>query len=138
MTIRQATIEDSLSIFEVADAAFSPSPWPISVFQHELVSPRSQYFIAGTKNGFIGITKILDEIEIASLAVHPNFQCKGIAQELLCHVLKIPGIKRFLLEVDEKNKTAIALYKKMGFISYYRREKYYKNGHAAIMMERVM
>ena len=84
------------------------------------------------------MTQILDEVDIGSLAVHPNRQKQGIAQALLAYVLDMPGVARFLLEVDEANENAIRLYEKMGFVAYYRREKYYKNGHAAIMMERKM
>ncbi|MFT9388173.1 MULTISPECIES: ribosomal protein S18-alanine N-acetyltransferase [Leuconostoc] len=136
MAIQRATIEDSQTIYDIAQAAFQPSPWPKSVFEHELTSPRSRYFV--TPGGFIGVTQILDEVDIGSLAVHPNRQKQGIAQALLAHVLDMPGVVRFLLEVDEANENAMRLYEKMGFVAYYRREKYYKNGHAAIMMERKM
>ncbi|CAM3098965.1 ribosomal protein S18-alanine N-acetyltransferase [Leuconostoc rapi] len=134
MNIKLATIEDSQQIFDIAEAAFSPSPWPKSLFEHELTSPRSQYFISD--GGFVGVTQILDEVEVGSVAVHPNNQRQGLAYQLLTMVLTLPNVKRFLLEVDESNLAAIQLYEKLGFSAYYRREKYYKNGHAAIMMER--
>jgi len=136
LIIRLATIEDSEQIFNIAEAAFAPSPWPQSMFEHELVSPRSQYFI--TEGGFVGITQILDEVEIGSVAVHPDMQHQGIAESLLTKIITLPNVERFLLEVDENNLAAIYLYEKLGFSAYYRREKYYKNGHAAIMMERKM
>ena len=106
------------------------------MFEHELNSPRSRYFL--TTGGFIGITQILDEVEIGSIAVQPDYQRQGIAQALLATVLALPDVARFLLEVDELNHPAIRLYEKMGFSPYHRREKYYKNGHATIMMERKM
>ncbi|WP_294975620.1 ribosomal protein S18-alanine N-acetyltransferase [uncultured Leuconostoc sp.] len=134
MIVKRATVEDSSRIFNLANAAFGSSPWPESVFSHELKSPRSQYLILD--GGFLGMTQILDEVEINSLAVHPDKQQQGIAQQLLATAFSLPNVARFLLEVDESNVAAICLYKKMGFSAYYRREKYYKNGHAAIMMER--
>lgn len=134
MNIKLATIEDSQQIFEIAEAAFSPSPWPKSLFEHELISPRSHYFIAD--GGFVGVTQILDEVEVGSIAVHPNSQRQGLAFQLLTRVFTLSHAQRFLLEVDESNEAAIHLYEKLGFSAYYRREKYYKNGHAAIMMER--
>lgn len=136
MKIQPATIEDSETIYRIAQAAFQPSPWPKTVFEHEFTSPRSRYFL--TTGGFIGITQILDEVEISSIAVQPDYQRQGIAQALLTTVLALPDVARFLLEVDELNHQAIRLYDKMGFSPYHRREKYYKNGHAAIMMERKM
>lgn len=136
MKIQPATIEDSAVIYQIAQAAFQPSPWPKTVFEHELNRPRSRYFL--TTGGFIGITQILDEVEIGSIAVQPDYQRQGIAQALLATVLALPDVARFLLEVDELNHPAIRLYEKMGFSPYHRREKYYKNGHAAIMMERKM
>ena len=136
MKIQPATIEDSETIYRIAQAAFQPSPWPKTVFEHELTSPRSHYFL--TTGGFIGITQILDEVEISSIAVQPDYQRQGIAQALLTTVLALPDVARFLLEVDELNHQAIRLYDKMGFSPYHRRGKYYKNGHAAIMMERKM
>ena len=85
MKIQPATIEDSETIYRIAQAAFQPSPWPKTVFEHELTSPRSRHFV--TTGGFIGITQILDEVEISSIAVQPDYQRQGIAQALLTTVL---------------------------------------------------
>ena len=49
-------------------------PWPKSVFEHDLASPRTAYFIGD--GGFVGVTTILDEAEIVSVAVHPDYQNK--------------------------------------------------------------
>lgn len=132
LTIRIATIKDLAHIFDIADAAFNPSPWPKSVFEHELNSPRSRYFV--TVGGFVGVTQILDEVEIGNVAVHPDYQQQGIAQALLKKVLTMPDVTRFLLEVDATNTAAIALYRKLGFEVYHHRKKYYRNGHDALMM----
>lgn len=45
-------------------------------------------------------------------------------------------VTRFMLEVSAQNGGAQALYRKLGFTEYYRREKYYRNGDDAIMMEK--
>ena len=124
MKIQPATIEDSAVIYQIAQAAFQTSPWPKTVFEHELNSPRSRYFL--TTGGFIGITQILDEVEIGSIAVQPDYQRQGIAQALLATVLALPDVARFLLEVDLLNHPAIQLYEKMGFSPYHRRRSIIK------------
>lgn len=134
MIIRRATIEDLDDIWQLANESFAPSPWPKEVFEHELRSPRSIYFV--TTGGFLGATQILDEVEVGSLGVSPKFQHQGIGQALLMAVFALPNTKRVLLEVANTNTAAQALYRKVGFQPYYRREKYYKNGDDAIMMER--
>lgn len=134
LMIRRATTEDIDLIWHIADAAFGSSPWPKSVFEHDLASPRTAYFIGD--GGFVGVTTILDEAEIVSVAVHPYYQKQGVAQNIFKHIFNMKQVTRFLLEVSAQNGGAQALYRKLGFTEYYRREKYYRNGDDAIMMEK--
>lgn len=43
-------------------------------------------------------------------------------------------IKDYFLEVEEQNGAALALYKKMGFKTIHKKEKFYSNGEAALIM----
>lgn len=134
MKIRPATIEDANQIYDIAQAAFGKSPWPQSVFEHELTSPRSRYWMTDT--GFVGITQILDEVEIGCLAVYPEQQGTGIGRALLERVAQEFTGCRLLLEVAEDNQAARHLYDQLGFTTYRRREKYYANGRDALLMEK--
>lgn len=139
MNIQRAGIEDVEAIYHIATGAFGSSPWPIKIFQHELSCIRNQYFVAKINHtivGFIGMTTILDEAEITSLAVLPDYQKQGIAQALIARVLSVPDLKRILLEVSEHNGAAQGLYIKNSFTVYNRRRHYYKNGDDALLMER--
>ncbi|WEV54261.1 ribosomal protein S18-alanine N-acetyltransferase [Leuconostocaceae bacterium ESL0723] len=134
MKIRQATIEDADKIFEIAQAAFNPSPWPKRVFVHELKSPRSTYWLS--EAGFVGTTQILDEVEIGCLAVDPSHQGRGEGRLLMETVMAYYPGARFLLEVAADNLPAQCLYQQLGFSTYHRRKRYYRNGQDALLMEK--
>lgn len=48
--------------------------------------------------------------------------------------LRAKQIKDYFLEVEENNRAAVALYKKMGFKTIHKKEKFYSNGEAALIM----
>ena len=61
---------------------------------------------------------------------------QGLASSMLSYVIRyayFSDIEKINLEVNEKNKTAIDLYKTFGFEEVGKRKKYY-NGDDAILM----
>ena len=94
-----------------------------------------------TKNnnilGFAGILKILDEADITNIVVKKDYRNKGIGTMLLKHLIleaKKQNLLTITLEVNEKNKNAILLYKKFKFEELGIRKKYYNNTDNAIIM----
>jgi ribosomal-protein-alanine N-acetyltransferase len=81
---------------------------------------------------------IVDEIHIATLAVHPEFRRQGIGEKLLLHTLKSArdeNVVKSFLEVREGNLAARAMYRKFGFVEDGVRKRYYKdNNEDAILM----
>ena len=75
----------------------------------------------------------VDSLDIFEIAVDKNFRKNGLASKLLN---RINDERRILLEVSEKNKVAINLYKKNGFKMISRRKNYYLDGSDAIVMIR--
>lgn len=75
----------------------------------------------------------VDSLDIFEIAVDKNFRKKGIASKLLN---RINDERKILLEVSEKNRVAINLYKKNGFKMISRRKNYYLDGSDAIVMIR--
>jgi ribosomal-protein-alanine N-acetyltransferase len=107
--------------------------WSEDTFKRFLKNPCINGFVAQTSSysGLLGIILghiVLEEMEIYTLGVHPDYQRKGIAtfltQKLIQKSLSC-SVKRIFLEVNEKNLPAINFYIKMGFVSHGRRKNYY-------------
>lgn len=78
--------------------------------------------------GFVMSRIAVDEAEILSIAVHPRRRRRGAARLLLdCHLRRLDrlGARRVVLEVDEVNLGAIALYRSFRFVEVGRRPAYY-------------
>ena len=115
--------------------------WNYNILKNELQNPNSIYFVAKDKNnnilGFAGILKILDEADITNIVVKKDYRNKGIGTMLLKHLIleaKKQNLLTITLEVNEKNKNAILLYKKFKFEELVIRKKYYNNTDNAIIM----
>jgi ribosomal-protein-alanine N-acetyltransferase len=81
-------------------------------------------------NPLIDTDKLFNESEILNIAVHPNFQRKGVAQELFETFIMFcrrKEIKEIWLEVRASNLKARTFYEKNGFKEMYRRKNYYTN-----------
>ncbi len=86
--------------------------------------------------GFIHINKMYETIDIVNIVVDEKYRHQGIATQLIKYVLNnFNDVEKLMLEVNEKNKVAISLYKKNGFKEINRRPKYY-GSDTAIIMER--
>lgn len=114
-----------------------PNLWKtINILEED--TKESKYLIAKREDqvlGFISFKTILDEIEIVNIVTRIDKRNEGIASELLSFIIRnYKDAKKINLEVDEKNETAINLYKKFGFLEVCQRKEYYQNGDNAILM----
>jgi len=85
---------------------------------------------------------VLTELHIIRIAVAPDFRSRGVATWLLQQCFKITGQKGFdsaLIEVRPSNKSAIALYNKLGFSVIGTRPNYYPetNEDALVMRKQL-
>jgi ribosomal-protein-alanine N-acetyltransferase len=93
---------------------------------------------------FALFSHVIDEATLLNIVVHPYWQRRGIARELLVHALHELGERdatRCLLEVRVGNLGAIALYSSLGFGVDGRRRDYYPavNGREdALLMSRAL
>ena len=81
------------------------------------------------------------EGDITSVAVHPDYRRKGLAQLLLDAFEKAlpPDTEEIFLEVRESNSAAIALYTKCGFERLSVRKNFYSDPpENAVVMRKVM
>lgn len=92
--------------------------------------------------GYVILYYVLDEGEIARLAVEPACRRQGVAGSMLEHLGKIckeKGIWRLLLEVRTGNEAARSFYKKCGFTEDGVRKGYYTNPcEDAILMSKML
>ena len=114
--------------------------WNKEIFKEELELADRFYYIAKVENeivGYIGLWQTGDDLNLLKIAVLPRFRKLGIAEKLMQKAFSLKeekNLDKFFLEVDEQNNKAINLYNKLGFKVEHKREKYYKNGDACLVM----
>lgn len=82
---------------------------------------------------------VLDECELARIAVDETIRGSGVGQQLFAYMKELckeKQIERILLDVRESNKRALRFYEKQGFQIDGRRKGYYQgeNPEDAILM----
>ena len=118
-----------------------PKPWSARLFEEELERGGRRYVVArvgSTVVGYAGVLLIADDGHIATVAVDPAWQRRGIARcllaELVTGALEL-GAEQLTLEVRVSNLGAQALYRSFGFAPAGARKAYYAdNGEDALVM----
>ncbi|MDA9559120.1 GNAT family N-acetyltransferase [Alphaproteobacteria bacterium] len=80
------------------------------------------------KRGYLIARVLKDEVEVIALLVDVSYRRTGLAKYLLEELKKIAKQRhalKIILEVSISNKSAIALYKKIGFVELATRKNYY-------------
>ena len=115
------------------ERACYPDPWAASSFSALPDNPQVCFIVARDASdrlqGYAIAWHVMDEGELANLAVAPGDRRKGIASALLDAVLEDAtdrGTKEIFLEVRESNAAARALYSARGFDEVGRRKGYYR------------
>ena len=111
---------------------FPEDPWSRRVFEDSLANESSAALLARTQEGellgYIFFTVVLDEGSVDNIAVAPAARRQGIAEALMnaCHQLaRQRGAAFLLLAVRPSNRSAAALYEKLGYREIGRRKDYY-------------
>jgi ribosomal-protein-alanine N-acetyltransferase len=133
LKIRRARQGDLRTIAEIELRSFS-NPWHADTFHSLLKRPRARIFVAEDPvTGVVGYTVlwwVLDQGELANLAVTEDRQGRGIGSMLLDHTIdqamKV-GVKSLFLEVRMSNRRARRLYATRGFTQISVRRGYYQN-----------
>ena len=140
-TIRPMRVDDLPQVQAIDEISFS-SPWPKNAYRFELLENLNGYCwvaeAAGRIVGLIVCWLIIDEMHIATIAVHPDCRGQGIGKQLVMTGLKalIPhGALSATLEVRAGNLVAQNLYRHFGFEQVGLRKRYYKdNNEDALLM----
>ena len=133
LLIRGARRDDVDDISAIERRAFS-DPWSAGSFRALFGNPLVHFAVAedalsGRVLGYVVSWYVVDEAEIANLAVADDVRRSGVGARLLDHALDIARERNsrvVFLEVRESNTAARDLYTSRGFEVAGRRSKYYR------------
>ena len=128
-------VDDLPQVQAIDEISFS-SPWPKNAYRYELLdNPNGHCWVAEVDDKIVGLIVcwlILDEMHIATLAVHPDKRGQGISKNLIqtSMLSLIPkGAVSATLEVRAGNLIAQNLYRYFGFKEAGLRARYYQDSH---------
>lgn len=143
---RPMNLEDIPCVHEIDRLSFS-LPWPEKSYHFELTeNPSTMALVAEIAPidrisvivGMSVVWIIVDEAHIATIAIHPDYRCRGYGKSLLAETLRQSiqrGALSATLEVRESNLIAQGLYRSFGFTFVSRRSNYYRdNNEDALLM----
>lgn len=128
--IRALRREDIEAVVAIESEAFT-TPWQASTFEGLLDRDGVELVVMKDRDEVIGYAVlwcILDQGELANLALTTGRRGAGLGAHLLRHVLDLArdrGIEKLFLEVRASNRHAIDLYHRFGFEDVGIRRDYY-------------
>ena len=130
--ISHHTKDDLNAIAEIERVSINP-PWSFKAICDFAECGTSRILVAKIDNivvGYITYSVVLDEVQIANIATHPNYRRRGIGEKLLMQLFNESTTENMCvitLEVRNSNAPAVCLYEKCGYSEVGRRKNYYKN-----------
>jgi ribosomal-protein-alanine N-acetyltransferase len=123
------------------EAEVYPRPWSSKLFDDELGRRGRWYVVARVGHdvvGYAGLLMIADDGHVATVAVQPAWQGRGVGRALFAELVRGAlelGANQLTLEVRVSNEPAQALYRRFGFAPAGARKAYYAdNGEDALVM----
>lgn len=143
--IRLATIEDVEAVAAIEARSFS-NPWHPETFRSLISQGRARILVAENPEalvvGYAVVWWVLDQGELANLAVTEDFQGQGVGSALLDRLLsdaRAHEVESLFLEVRMSNTRAQELYLSRGFVQVAVRKDYYRRPRedALILVKRL-
>lgn len=129
--IRPLRHEDIEAVVAIEREAFT-TPWQADTFAGLLDRDGVELLVlVDGREGVVGYAVlwcILDQGELANIAVTPGRRGQGLGARLLRHVMDVArrrGVEKLFLEVRASNAPALAMYANFGFEQVGRRRAYY-------------
>lgn len=130
---RRLGVPDVDAVVRIETDAFT-NPWSRETFLGLLDRPGLEIWVLDdARFGIVGYAVlwcILDQGELANMAVRPEHRRRGLGSFLLSRVLQVArerGIKTVFLEVRASNESALSLYDRFGFDEVGVRRGYYES-----------
>lgn len=114
--------------------------WSAPNMRNLLAMPGCCAWVVATESGLAGMViarKALDEAEILTICVAPDYRRRGVAQTLIERMsesMKRAKVEKIFLEVRADNAAARSLYMAAGYNRCGFRANYYSDGGNAIVM----
>lgn len=148
IVLKEITLADRELMEQAAhlEAEVFPDPWSF----HEIRSTVKQHHTfctaalkGDTLIGYYFCYYVLDECEIARIAVKEEYRRRRIGQMLFDHMVQVcheKQLTRMLLDVRKSNRAAISFYEKNRFLTDGERRLYYggKFPEDAVLMSRMI
>jgi ribosomal-protein-alanine N-acetyltransferase len=136
---KQCLLDEVLEI----EADCFTEPWTRAMF--DVYPNENTKFIVikekGKTAGYCLLQFSFDTAELLRLAVHSRFRRRGLGEALIKTLIEFSenvGLKEIFLEVDAQNLAARHLYSKLGFNQIGKRRHYYKEGHDALVLRKII
>lgn len=139
--VRRMRAQDVDRVVQIETGAFT-TPWSAETFHGLVDRPGAElHVLEHPSDGVIGYAVlwcVLDQAELANIAVAPEHRGRGHGAELLARIMDVArerGVKSMYLEVRTSNREAVALYRRFGFAEIGVRQGYYERPREdAVMM----
>jgi ribosomal protein S18 acetylase RimI-like enzyme len=140
--VERATPSDAAALAGLAASALA-EPWSEAGFAEEIAAPASRVWIvrgpAGAPVAYLAAHRVLDELQVLSLAVAAAHRRRGLGRALVEHALAAEGaVAAAHLEVRSNDAGAQAFYQRLRFEPVGRRPGFYPGGIDAISMTRAV
>ena len=142
-SLRRADNQDAELVAAIDSAIFESQAWTLAMWQAELSQSFNHIILAVPLDnsskpiGFVSASILDNAIEIRKIGSLIPFRKKGVGLRCLEAVERLRQEHRkekIILEVSEKNTSAIAFYQKNGFVTISIRPRYYQDNSAAHCM----
>lgn len=134
--------KDLPEVLEIERLCFR-QPFSQEIFEQELQISAAHLWVVAKKGkviAYLDFWTVADEMELVSIAVHPDCQGLGVAAHLLESMVQYARQqeKRFIvLDVRVSNQAALHLYQKFSFRQVGLRKRYYSdNQEDALILRR--
>lgn len=134
LRVRRMVLSDVPAVVAIETSTFS-APWKEATFRSLLERSGVKVWVVEWQDmaaGYAILWCILEEGELANLAVRRDLRGKGIGSKLLSRVLEgaeAAGVRDLYLEVRESNRSARRMYAQSGFQEIGVRKGYYDQPH---------
>lgn len=130
LSLRPMTESDVSEVARIETTAFT-TPWSEKTFRSLLHCSGVELWVAEWDDelaAYAILWTVLDEGELANIAVRKDLRGRGIGSGLLCRILEVAedsGVRNLYLEVRESNELAREMYSRRGFCEIGVRKGYY-------------